>query len=247
MIKLPKAFEQGKKPQIFENLDESSLHTLLNHSILQKYDSGRLLIQQGDHPTHLYLIIEGGLRTFRIDEEGNEATIRMLSPGDTCMDATIFMNGPSPVNVQVSIDALLLMIPDRIVKSQVLEDAQFATNILRIIARHYKTAMQQIDAMQIKSPIQRVGFYFLLRSIESGKDNLEFTLSFQKQIIANYLGMTPETLSRTLKQMKQFGIDVEDETITLRDAFCLCHFCDTDTASMCPLNTHENCKKCMRH
>lgn len=223
------------------------MRTLLSHSILQKFEAGRLLIQQGDVPNHMYLIIEGGLRTFRIDEEGNEATIRILSPGDTCMDAVIFMNGPSPVNVQVSMDSQLLMIPERIVKSQVLSDPQFAGNILRILARHYKSAVQQIDAMKIKSPVQRVGFYFLLRSIESGKDNLEFKLPFQKQVIANYLGMTPETFSRTLKQMNQLGVSVKDETITLRDAFCLCHFCDTDIAAMCPLNSNESCRKCLKH
>ena len=247
MVRLPTGFSEHKKPQIFENLGESSLEKILSHSVLQRYETGRLLIQQGDTPSHVYLVIEGSLRTFRIDEEGKEATIRMLHPGDTCMDAVVFMNSPSPINVQMSSDSQLLMIPERVIRAHVLEDAQFATNILRIVSRHYKNAMHQIEAMNIKSPLQRVGYYFLMRSLEEGKDNLTFKIPFQKQTIANYLGMTPETFSRTLKQLRELGVNVEDETITLADAFRLCHFCDTDTVHLCPLNTHEKCRKCVRH
>ena len=247
MTRLPTGFSERSKPQIFENLDEASLQKILAHSILQKYETGRLLVQQGDAPSHVYLVIEGSIRTFRIDEDGKEVTIRLLSPGDTCMDAVVFMSGPSPINVQTSEDSQLLMIPERVVKAHTLDDAQFANNILRIVSRHYKNALHQIDAMHIKSPLQRVGYYFLLKSIEAGKDTLDFKLPFQKQTIANYLGMTPETFSRTLKQLRQFGVNVDEGTITLRDAFCLCHFCDAETAHACPLNTHESCQKCLRH
>ena len=247
MTRLPIGFAERSKPQIFENLDEASLHKILAHSILQKYETGRLLVQQGDTPSHVYLVIEGSVRTFRIDENGREVTIRLLSPGDTCMDAVVFMGGPSPINVQISETSQLLLIPERIVKTHALADAQFATNVLRIVSRHYKNAMHQIDAMHIKSPLQRVGYYLLMRSIEAGKDNLDFKLPFQKQTIANYLGMTPETFSRTLKQLKQFGVNVDEDTISLRDVFCLCYFCDADTAHNCPLSTHEDCQKCPRH
>jgi CRP-like cAMP-binding protein len=81
----------------------------------------------------------------------------------------------------------------------------FAVNLLRIVSRHYKNAMHQIEAMNIKSPLQRVGYYFLLKHIEQGHENLDFKLPFKKQVVANYLGMTPETFSRTLKQMKDIG------------------------------------------
>jgi CRP-like cAMP-binding protein len=36
----------------------------------------------------------------RLNEDGGEATIRMLEPGDTCMEAVLFMGGPSPISVQ---------------------------------------------------------------------------------------------------------------------------------------------------
>lgn len=138
---------------------------------MQEFETGRLLVQQGDVPEYVVLVIEGAVKTFRISEEGSEATIRMLQPGDTCMEAVMFMGGPSPINVQVMEKAKILMIPGKTVRTHALEDAQFAVNLLRIVTRHYKNAMHQIDAMNIKSPLQRVGYYFLLKHIEQGAED----------------------------------------------------------------------------
>lgn len=69
-------------------------------------------------------------------------------------------------------------------------------------------------------------------------------LPFQKQLIANHLGMTPETFSRSLKEIKKLGIDVERDSVTLRDAYALCHFCDTDTAFMCTDENRAECPTC---
>lgn len=245
MIALPEHFTDARKPQLFDGLGADSLGKLLAHSVMQEHEAARLVVQQGDSPEGVYLIIEGTAKTLRLNEDGGEATIRMLEPGDTCMEAVLFMGAPSPIAFQTLTKCQLLMIPERIVKEHVLADSQFAVNILRIVTRHYRNAMHQIDAVNIKSPMQRVGYYFLMRHLEAGHDNLEFALPFKKQTIANYLGMTPETFSRVLRQMKAIGIEVDDDVIRMKDAFSLCHFCDLDTAASCDKYTSENCDNCL--
>lgn len=204
----------------------------------------KLLVQQGDTPEGIYLLLEGHMKTLRFNQNGDEATIRMLEAGDTCMEAVLFMGGPSPISVQTLERCKVLIIPEHVVKTYVLSNTRFAFNIIRIITRHYRNAMHQIDAINIKSPLQRVGYYFLAKHLDAGHDNLEFKLSFQKQVIANYLGMTPETFSRALKQMKVLGMDVQDDSIKMRDSFCLCHFCDSDTAALCNRHNKKGCRHC---
>lgn len=246
MICLPKNLSDTRKPQLFDGLSEDSLQEILAHSLIQEFDAATLLVQQGDVPSYVYLVIDGAVKTARLNENGEEATIRMLETGDTCMEAVLFMGGPSPISVQTLTRCKLLMIPERVVRGHVLDNAQFAVNILRIVAHHYKGAVHQIDAMQIKSPLQRIGYYFLNKHLEAGHGNLEFTLPFKKQTIANYLGMTPETFSRALKQMQGLGIHVDDDVIRMKDAYALCHFCDSDTASLCPRH-HDDCHDCPLH
>lgn len=226
---------------LFQGLSDGSLQTLLSSSHMNDFAAGQEIVQQGDDPGFLYFIIQGRIKTLRYSSEGEEATIRMLQPGETFMDAVIFMGGKSPVNAKAIEDSKLLMIPAETVRRHALNDSQFACNLLKIITRHYKTALQQIDSIVTKNPVERVGYYFLKQHIEQGVDSMEVAISFQKSTIANHLGMTPETFSRALNQIKKMGIDIDQETLTLKDAYALCHFCDPDMAHSCPRFNTDQC------
>lgn len=236
--------KMGGSASLFYGLNEASLQLILGNSILQTYEAGRIILQQGDIPTHIYMVVEGALRTLRAGEDGNEVNIRMLKPGDTCMEAVLFMGGPSPITVQAMEDSRVLMVPAGFVTSHALRDGQFATNLLHIVTHHYKNAIHQIDAMQIKSPIQRIGYFLLEKFLEPGNSSTDITLPFRKTEIANYLGMTPETFSRTLNKIREIGIRVEGDHVHLGDVFSLCQFCDADTAHNCPRHNHPDCPHC---
>jgi CRP-like cAMP-binding protein len=243
-----KKFSELKgKPALFQGLSEDALQQILENSVLQNFESGQILVQQGDEPSYLYFVVEGRIRTLRSNLDGGEATIRMLEPGDTCMEAVLFMGGPSPIVVQAADHSRLMLIPANFVKKFVLKNHQFSNNLLRIVSRHYKNAMHQIDSMSIKTPVQSVGYYFLQKHLEHGSETMEFELPFKKSTIANHLGITPETFSRALTQIKKMGVNIEGEKIKLKDAYSLCHFCDMDTAHTCALSNKEDCPYCPLH
>ncbi|MGZ9108733.1 MAG: Crp/Fnr family transcriptional regulator [Micavibrio sp.] len=226
---------------LFTGLSENSVQTLLSNSFMQQFSAGQQIVLQGDAPAYLYYIIEGTIKTVRYGAEGEESTIRMLKPGETFMDAVIFMGGKSPVNAVALEDSRLMLIPAETVRRHALKDAEFACNLLRIVTKHYKNAMQQIDSIITKNPVERLGYYFLKQHLEQGAESMDFALPFQKSTIANHLGMTPETFSRALNQIKKMGINVDQENLTMRDAYALCHFCDPDTAHNCPKHQTEDC------
>lgn len=239
-LKSPRLDEE-KGRVLFQGLSEDNLQALLSHSHVKEIPAGQQILQQGDNADILYYILDGKVKTQRFGTDGAEATIRMLGPGDTFMDAVIFMGGQSPIGAQAVENSRLLMIPAETVRRQAISDSQFACNLLQIVTRHYKTAIQQIDSITTKSPVERLGYYLLRLHIENGSDNMDVALPFKKSMIANHLGMTPETFSRALKQIGKMGIDIDQEKLTMRDAYALCHFCDPDTAGVCPRFGSESC------
>ena len=238
----PERFLKEKTtPQLFQGLTEETLSYILQNAAIKNFRNGQILIHQGDKPAHLFFIISGTVKTTRTDEDGHEAIIRMLQAGETCMEAVLFMETSSPISVQTISDSKLLLIPERLVKSLAIENAQFANNLLHIITHYYKSAMHQIDAMQIKTPLQRIGYYFLVKYLERGQPGTRFSLPFKKSTIATYLGMTPETFSRCLSKLREIGVDIEDEVVQLRSLSSLCHFCDSDTYAMCGRKDKTDC------
>ncbi len=227
---------------LFQGLSEDNLQNLLSNSTVRAVEQGREIIQQGDEVNYLYFIVEGSVKTLRSSADGDEATIRMLKAGDTFMDAVIFMGGTSPIRATALKPSKLLMIPAQIIRQQVLRDGQLGENLLHIVTWHYKNAMQQIDSIVTKTPVERLGYYFLKLHMDQNPDSLDIELPFQKSMIANHLGMKPETFSRALKKLKEMGIDVDHEKISMREAYSLCHFCDPDTAYTCPKHGTPDCK-----
>lgn len=236
--------DQDDRSILFQGLSEESLQALLSNSHILDFSAHKTLVQQGDLPEYLYCIVRGSIKTLRYNSEGEESTIRMLSKGETFMDAVIFMGGSSPISAQTMEDSTILMIPAETVRRHAIHDSLFACNLLKIVTRHYKNAIQQIDSIVTKTPVERIGYYFLKLHLEQGSAALDVSLPFQKSTIANHLGMTPETFSRTLGQVRKLGIDVNQEKITLRDAYVLCHFCDSDTAGACPKFNTKECPLC---
>lgn len=231
-------------PQLFKGLSKESLETIIEQASLHNFAANEILVAQGDIPNYVYFIVDGRGRTFRSNIDGDETTVRMLEVGETCMDAVIFMGGPSPIGVQTVVPSTVMLIPANFVKKFVLEDPTFAQNMLKIVTYHYKNAIHQIDAMAIKSPVQRVGYFFLKKHLDAGSNDLEFTLPFKKSMIANHLGITPETFSRSLAQLKKMGLEIQGDQIRMLDAFSLCHFCDLDTAQNCDRTDKDECPSC---
>lgn len=192
------AWPAMRKARPFEGLPDGLLDSILQSGTVRTCLNGVLLIGQGDTPEHMLLVLDGQLRTFMTGEDGKEVTLRMLDPGASCMGVALFMGKLSPVAVDAVGNARILQLPARFVKRLVIQNPRFAENMLRIAAANYRGVIEQIDAVALRTPFQRIGHYLLVEFISSGSDELTFELRFKKSLIASHLGMTPETLSRGL-------------------------------------------------
>lgn len=219
---------------LFKGLNEDALSSILSHAIIKNELEGTTIVHQGDIPQYLYLILSGAVQTIRITADGKETPVRLMAANETFMDAVIFMNAPSPISARTAEPSTILMIPTATVRKMVATNGSFALNMLQITANFYKKAIHQIESVTTKSPAQRIGYYLLNAYLEQNDPSATtFHLPHQKSVIANHLGMQPETFSRALAQIKKLGVDIDRETIAFKDAYSLCIFCDTDTAVQC--------------
>ncbi len=226
---------------LFKNLEKDYLQTILDHSSVKELQANQTLISQEDSTEQIYIILEGTLKTSRVDKDGDEATLRLFKPQEICLDAAVFADGPSTINIQSTKKSKILAISNKFLYEQVPTNRQLALNFLKIVTKQYKNAIYQIDAISIKSPVHRVGYYLLLKYFELANKRLDFEIPFKKQTIANHLNMTPETFSRTLKHLKTMGVNIQNGRVSLDNRKVLCSFCDSDTAELCAKYKNGKC------
>jgi len=228
-----------RRTRLFSELPVTARREILEHCCIRKYAAHRQIICQGEAPAFIYILLAGQLRVYLGDASGDEITIRLLSSGKSCMDETVMADGRSPVCVDTITKAQLLQIPARFARNFGNECPQFANIMLKIAAENQTLAISQIDMMALKTPLQRVCRYLLLEQMAQGPDKCVIDLRFRKSVIANHLGIAPETLSRAFRKIRRFGITVIGQKVHLERATALCHFCDHDAVIACV----EDCGK----
>jgi CRP-like cAMP-binding protein len=74
----------------------------------------------------------------------------------------------------------------------------------------------QIEQMKLLTGEERVIQYLLaLGGVQEG--SVAFNLPHEKNIIANRLGIKPETFSRALSQLRRLGVDVNGARVVIQD------------------------------
>lgn len=236
--------DRVRQARSFAGLSEATLDQVLRSGHVRKVAQGQILVHQGDQPQNLYVVLEGRLKASLASEEGSEMALRVVVPGNSCMAAILFTGHPSPVTVQALDDVTLWALPATFVKKLVLDSSEFAGNMLTIAVSRYRTSIDHIHALALKTPLQRIGHYLLCEHISHGATDLTFELPYRKSVLASHLGMTPETLSRSFARVRDLGIRIDGQNVRLRDAFALCHFCDLNAGETCPIADRESCPQC---
>lgn len=216
------------------NADEVAAVCALGH--VRKVPRHTALINQGDAPKVMYLILSGRVKVFRCSKDGEEIVTRLLGPGESLLENVVFYGKASPVSAQTETAAELLSFSSDVLLQLVQTYPAFALNIMQILATRTNEMMYLLEQISLHPAVDRVAGFLLRVMLETGQDSKEFKIPYEKALIARHLGLTQGTLSRSFKALECRGIKVRGRTVTLDNRFALCQFGD-------PIYAH-NCKNC---
>jgi len=162
-----------------------------------KVKKRQLLIQPGFTARSRFFVVEGALRAFVVGDEGQDHTIQLAIENWWISDYNSYIfQQPASMFVVAMEDSVLLQITFEDEQSLKAENYKFET-FFRIIAERSGAFMQRrIIARLTQSAEERYNFFL--------QKYPEMINRFPQYVIASYLGMTTEFLSkiRNLKVKK---------------------------------------------
>ncbi len=176
--------------------DQETREKFCKIAVPMTYAKNQRLLSIGDRVTHMYIIIDGVMRGYRISEDGHEATDCFLHEYGQCMLGGVSLNDAhSTVNAQTLTPCKLLLIPCK----ELFGLVQSNPKIFNI----YDKCIYIGNEMQIdhKSIIQSC----------SAKERYEWFLEEYPGLIdrishvhiASFLNITPVTLSRIRRSIAE--------------------------------------------
>ena len=162
--------------------------------VRKKLRKRQYLLQEGDVCKYQTFVEKGILRSFTIDEKGSEHILQFASEGWWMADLSSFLTDePSIFNMEALEEAELLLI-DKTSWNQALENIPKLERYFRILIQNHLIATQKRLMQSLAETAEEKYIRF----------TQTYPLCLQRvpqHMIASFLGVTRETLSRLRKQM----------------------------------------------
>jgi CRP-like cAMP-binding protein len=187
------------------------------------YEKGTSLFHQGEPAEAFFIILGGWVKIYRTTPDGLEVVLHVFKRGETFAEAAMFLGGRYPASAETVSAARLLRIDGSAFRSRIREQPELALSMLAAASRQLKSLVEQIEQIKVRSAPQRIA-EFIIHLAESQEGRVVVELPFEKLLIANRLGMKPESFSRALVRLRSQGVRVQRDLVEVADMARLAAF-----------------------
>lgn len=192
--------------RLFKGIDETEWNDLKTSSCLRmrSYDKNELVLHQGDTTSETGIVISGGVNIENIDIWGNKSLLSKVSSGHVFAETYAFTGEPLMVDVTAceksSILFLNLVKLTNLPLSKKSWAEKISNNMLLISMQKNRILSDRIFCTSPKTIRDRLLIYFSYEARKAGSQ--EFTISYDRQQLADYLNVERTALSKELGKMR---------------------------------------------
>jgi CRP-like cAMP-binding protein len=201
---------------IFEKVPTDVLGDLLGNAMIEGHANHAMLFEAGDPADSFFILLGGRVKLFALLEDGKESIVEVVEPVSSFAEGAMFASGHYPVSAEVIEDAALVRVRAEHFLPCLKQNRDLAYRMLSALSHWNRHLKREVRGLREHSPIRRVcGFLLSLMPCEEGAASVELPL--KKIIIASRLGMEPESLSRVLGRLREFGVRTAGATVHVED------------------------------
>lgn len=193
---------------LFKDLNENEIEKALNlfSSVKRKYSKGENIASAGTRLKKFGLVLSGTVQVSFIDIDGNSVIMASVTKGDTFGESLCWLNiSEIPVTVTAFTDVEVLLLSPQSLSSST--DALALELKNRFVSMLATKALAMNDRIQILSkPTVRQKIITFLSQYSNRSQSKTFSVPFDRETLALYLGVNRSALSRELSAMQKEGI-----------------------------------------
>lgn len=175
-------------------LSKSEFSQLSDYLILKKVKKGEVILNAGSICNHSFFAEEGLLRSYSIDQQGTEHIIQFAPENWIISDrSSLLFKEPSEFFIDAVENTTLIMFDEGFVIKASELSANFRAFNQKALNNHIRHQQKRINLLLSATAEERyLNFIELYPNV---------TLRVPQWMIASYLGITPESLSRVRKEL----------------------------------------------
>ena len=223
----PGIFQKLRASPLFAGLAEADVRALAEGATLVSLPHEHLLYDAGAPLEALYVVLDGHVE-LSIEVDGRRSVVEVARRGAVLGDAALFAGRRTLMTARVLTGASLLAIPAEPFAARLEARFDILLHMLSTMSLRLRMQVRQIAELKLKTTAQRLGS-FLLSLCEVPSGGAEIRFPYDKKLVAEELGMKPESLSRALVKLARLGVESRaDNAVMVADVERLRQFCVED-------------------
>ncbi len=187
-------------------LNDDQLEIFSKVSFEKKFTDKENIFLQNDPSTHLYNITEGNVKIYQLLDDGRIQIIGFLYPGDFF---GTYKNNKYNYSAEAIGNLRVCVFDQRVLDKYMDQNPILAKELLNQTSYELTLAQDRMTVMGRLNAIEKIAIFFINISNQRkriGWQSNPISLSMTRQDIADYLGLTIETVSREISKLKASNI-----------------------------------------
>jgi CRP-like cAMP-binding protein len=204
---------------LFHRIAKPQISTIASFSRIRQVRRGTVLCRQGEHLAGVVVVGFGIMKLALRRPDGEEKVVRFLNANETFGECSVLLDRPCPLYVVALENTMIAEVAAAPLHRLMELDPRFAGNVVRSMAENYLDLLADYEASLQQSALQRLAAYLGSLAKPNGSPGTWIShLPASKTAVAARLGITKETMSRSLRELANRGlIEVAQREIEVRD------------------------------
>lgn len=175
---------------------------------VRTFGKGAFLWHEGDTVTHCGIVLRGTVDAVHYGDDGAEELVARQRSGDVFGELLMAAQQPSPVSLRCAQITEVLFLPLEGIlggcEACCACHTALRRNLLQVTGQKFWQQKRRLSYLSQPSLRQRILLYLRDAQRESGSDT--FTVPYNREELATFLGVNRSALSRELGRMQREGI-----------------------------------------
>ncbi|MCK3780951.1 helix-turn-helix domain-containing protein [Ensifer sesbaniae] len=196
-------------------VEKPTLSSLFRRQPIERLAPGFAVFWEGDEARNIFEVVEGMLRVYRILNDGRRVILGFVRPGDLL---GVSLKGHYLYTVEAITPVELRRLPKHHFESLSEREPHLKEQLFSKLCDEMAAAQDQMVLFSRRSAEEKLaGFLLLMARGHVRNRRMLIDLPMTRLDIADYLGMTIETVSRTITKLSGCGViaTVERRAIAL--------------------------------
>lgn len=167
----------------------------------QKKASGEILFGEGDDADSVYEVVSGMMRLYKLMPDGRRQITGFVTSGKLVGNPADLMR---PYTAEAVTDVVVRRYPRAAFDRLIDQVPGFARRLLSVANDELRMAQDQMLLLGRKTATEKVASFLLRMADDLGGEEMDVPMG--RNDIADHLGLTIETVCRTLTRLKREGI-----------------------------------------